>query len=362
MRKVTIIKGIGRGNRIVENMTFPLLKNPKTEDDGRISIRVDGTNSIFEHHNTKIFVENTKDFIIMNDENNVSDNIVNIKHETEEEIDARISETFEVLEKITSAVSKGYMKSIIISGAAGMGKSKKVVDVLEKEGLVEKYTLTEGMSFVEDEENGNHDEENRFIDEILETGKKVFDVSKGHITASALFELLYRNRYENCTLVLDDIDSIFHDEKALNILKAALDTSEKRRITWASMGGRRDGVPSVFEYKGNIIFISNKDFDNMKEKASVGKHIEALMSRCLFLNLKINTVKEKIIRIKQVAIKEGLFDHNGVTDIEKQKEIMEWVKTNSNNFRELSLRTIVHISSISKMDGWKKIAKNTLLV
>lgn len=365
MTQVLIKSGIGRCKLQIINQVLPLIKLPVVEENGKIAIRVDGTGTKLNHHNTKVFVNSEEDFSIIHDsadEVSSMETDGNVKIETKEEIEERITETFEVMKKITRGVAGGLVRGIVFSGAAGVGKTHTITEVLEECGLVEKYKLVENMDFIEDEENGNKDAENAYLENIILSGKKVFDVAKGHVTAASLFEILYRNRYENCTIVLDDIDSIFSDEKALNILKAALDTSSTRRITWASMGGRKDDVPSVFEFKGNVIFISNKDFDNLKEKANVGKHIEALLSRCLFLNLKINTVEEKMVRIKQVAIKEGLFKRNNVSCEEEQEKIMEWVNQNAYKFRELSLRTIVHISTISKMDGWEAIAKNTLLV
>lgn len=352
-RLVTIHNGVGRLSTQIMNQTFPLLRDPEIKENG-IALRVDGTGTKINHHNTKVMVRSESDFTIFDGEmpEGVSHVIAPAQEETDESISDRIIETFSALREVSKGVADGAIRGLVIAGAPGVGKSYEVIKTVEDHGLADKAELLDGME---------GDERDDMADSLNITNTKTYELVKGHITASSLYELLYRNRHDNNTIIMDDIDSIFNDDKALNLLKAALDTSSKRRLTWAVANGRNDGVPCVFDFNGSIIFISNKDFNQMREKASVGKHIEAIMSRCLFLDMGINSTREKVIRIKQVAVNEGLFEQNGVTDPVVQNEIMEWMYDNSNKFRELSLRSIVHLSNLCKMNNWQAIARQTLL-
>lgn len=368
-RMVTIRHGIGRQNHLVENITVPLLKEPY-ESNGRFCIKVDASETSIQHPNTKIYVNSENDFTIF--EGNASDMTVMrdrtvaqvANMETDAEISERILETFTVLRDVAEGVADKIIRGLVIAGAPGVGKSYDVIKTVEAYGLVDKADLREKLASQAVDgtsETDSEDEETMLPAHEVLRETNTYELVKGHITASSLYELLWRNRHENDTIIMDDIDSIFGDDKALNLLKAALDTSDKRRIHWATAVPRQDGVPNSFEFFGSIIFISNKDFNKMKGSASVGKHIEALMSRSLFLDMGISSTREKLIRIKQVAVDGGLLAENGVTDLDMQEEIMHWMDENSERFRELSLRTLVHLATICKMRNWKAIARQTLL-
>ena len=109
-------------------------------------------------------------------------------------------------------------------------------------------------------------------------------------------------------LVFDDCDSVLLDDLSLNILKAALDSKKSRRIHWNtdSFKLRNEGVPDSFEFKGSAIFITNIKFDNVKSK-KMRDHLEALESRCHYIDLAIDTDREKLLRIKQIT-NDGMLD------------------------------------------------------
>jgi hypothetical protein len=66
-------------------------------------------------------------------------------------------------------------------------------------------------------------------------GKKLrFNVIKGAMTALGLYAQLYKYSDKKNVLIFDDCDSVFADELALNILKAALDSGKTRKICWNS--------------------------------------------------------------------------------------------------------------------------------
>ena len=166
-------------------------------------------------------------------------------------------------------------------------------------------------------------------------------------------------------LVFDDCDSVFADELALNILKAALDSGKTRKICWNSDSRllREEGIPNQFNFNGSAIFITNLKFENVKSK-KLQDHLEALQSRCHFLDLTINSERDKILRIKQVhrdadggLFKDYNFEENQAT------EILDFMWENHGKLRELSLRMCLKIADLVKISptNWKNLASSTCM-
>jgi hypothetical protein len=163
-------------------------------------------------------------------------------------------------------------------------------------------------------------------------------------------------------IVFDDCDSIFSDELSLNILKAALDSKKTRRIHWNtdSFKLRNEGVPDSFEFKGSAIFITNIKFDNVKSK-KMRDHLEALESRCHYIDLAIDTDREKLLRIKQIT-NDGMLNEYMLTE-ETVQEIVDFCDINKKRLRELSLRTVLKVADLAKAfpDKWEAMAENTVM-
>jgi hypothetical protein len=161
--------------------------------------------------------------------------------------------------------------------------------------------------------------------------------------------------------VFDDCDSIFQDDLSLNILKAALDTKKKRRIHWNtdSFKLRNEGVPDSFDFQASAIFITNMKFDKVKGK--LREHLEALESRCHYMDLTIDTEKDKMLRIQQV-IKDGMLNSYTLDD-EVKEDIIDFVDINKNRLRELSLRTVLKVADLAVAfpDKWEAMAENTVM-
>jgi hypothetical protein len=153
------------------------------------------------------------------------------------------------------------------------------------------------------------------------------------------------------------------DDLSLNILKAALDTSKRRMISWNTDSSllRREGVPDTFEFKGGAIFITNIKFDHVRSK-KLRDHLEALESRCHYLDLTIDTEREKLLRIDQVVTECGMLDEYELTDGQKL-DVLQFLKANTNRVRELSLRTVLKIADLAQSfpDKWKAVAESTVM-
>jgi len=119
-------------------------------------------------------------------------------------------------------------------------------------------------------------------------------------------------------------------------------------------------VPDSFEFKGSAIFITNIKFDNVKSK-KLRDHLEALESRCHYIDLTIDTEREKMLRIKQITSDGMLADYalpEGTVD-----DIVDFVDINKKRLRELSLRTVLKVADLAKAfpDRWEAMAENTVM-
>ena len=255
-----------------------------------------------------------------------------VSKETDAEIIERLRERFEILEDMTRAVKKGDVRAMIVSGPPGVGKSFGVEKVLGKHELMANIANDEKL--------------------------KKFEIVKGAMSAIGLYKKLYEFSDRKCVLVFDDCDSVLLDDVALNILKAALDSSKKRMIAWNtdSRSLSQEGVPNQFEFKGGCIFITNIKFENVRSK-KLQDHLAAIESRCHYLDLTIDTEREKLLRIKQI-VNDGMLDEYEFSP-EDQEEVIEFVYTNAKRMRELSLRMVLKVADLRKSmpKSWKRVAE-----
>ena len=264
--------------------------------------------------------------------------IVNVEaanSQTDEERMIEIAERFEILTDMTKATISGDIRAMIVSGPPGVGKSFSV----ERE--VEKACLFDQLS-----------------------GKRLrAEVVKGSATPIGLYQTLYRYSEANSLVVFDDCDSILLDDVSLNLLKGALDSGRKRKISWLSESStlRREGIPDQFEFKGSVIFITNLKFDQMKSQ-KLRDHLEALQSRCHYLDLTLDTMRDKILRIRQIAQSGELFEGYDFEPV-VQDEIVEFMDENKNKLREMSLRMATKIADLRKSFPlrWKALAATTCM-
>ena len=256
--------------------------------------------------------------------------------ETDDQIKERLRERFEILNDMTRAVKKGDVRAMIVTGPPGVGKSFGVEEVLSKHDL---------MATVANN-----------------TKLKKYEVVKGAMSALGLYAKLYEYKDAKNILVFDDCDSVLQDELSLNILKAALDSSKKRTIHWNTDSRllRDQGAPNSFEFKGGAIFITNIKFENVRSK-KLQDHLAALESRCHYLDLTIDTEREKMLRIEQIIEDGMLMDYEFTT--EEQAELISYINNNKKKLRELSLRTVLKIADLRRSfpNKWQSVAEVTCM-
>ena len=330
MSNIRIIEGTYkiRGKDVdLAGMVFPLTEEFKVGAKGGY-VTVDGKAVAgFPDRNIKISVPGPNAY------ESAGKAQIEQREESDEEVIDRLRDRFDMLEDMTRACKKGDVKAMIVSGPPGVGKSFGVEKVL-----------------------GKHDT----IAALADRPAK-YQVVKGAMSAIGLYCKLFNYADKDNVLVFDDCDSIFADELSLNILKAALDSKKTRTIHWNtdSFKLRNEGVPDSFEFKGSAIFITNLKFD--KAKGKIREHLMALESRCHYIDLTIDTDREKMLRIKQITRDGMLNEHKFADDL--VQEIIDFVDINKNRLRELSLRTVLKVADLAKAfpSKWEAMAENTVM-
>ncbi len=258
-----------------------------------------------------------------------------VARETDQEIMTRLRERFQILTDMTKAVKQGLVRAMIVSGPPGVGKSFGVEEVLQKDDLFN----------------------------TLADRKPRYEVVKGAMSAIGLYAKLYEFSKKGNVVVFDDCDSILMEDLSLNILKGALDSSKRRFISWNTDSRilRSEGIPDRFEFCGAAIFITNIKFEHVRSK-KLRDHLDALESRCHYIDLQMDTNREKILRIEQIVADGMLNDRDGLSDIAKD-EVVEFIKVNQNRLRELSLRMVLKIADLRESfpSNWQAMAQTTCM-
>lgn len=339
MSTIRILSGSYRKQSVV-NTEFTLVKGFQTgAKGGYVTVKNDGQFAI-NIPEVKVLVDSINEIEFLNGEQVVA-NTVEFKKETVKETETeamdRIAARFEVLDEMSRAAINGDIRAMIVSGPPGVGKSYGVETQMEKASMFDKLA-----------------------------GKRVrFNIVKGAMTALGLYAQLYKYSDTKNVLIFDDCDSVFTDDLALNILKAALDSGKTRRICWNSDSRllREEGIPNTFNFNGSAIFITNLKFSNLKSK-KLQDHLEALQSRCHFLDLTIDGDRDKMLRIKQVHrdADGGLFSDYDFTE-EQSQMVIDFMWDNHTKLREVSLRMCLKIADLVKIspNNWKNLARTTCM-
>lgn len=241
------------------------------------------------------------------------------------EILSDLTERFRILSLLTKGAIEKSVRAVVVTGAPGVGKTYTVENILEHSGV-------------------QH------------------EIVRGSLSAVNLYKLGYRNRKAGNVIVLDDADSIFNDEDALNLLKALCDTSSTRRVSWLkeSLALAEDDIPQSYEFNGAIIFISNLDFQTFVDegKNKYAQHFEALMSRSLYLDLRLHNRNELGVWVNHIAKNGKIFEREEI-GAETGAAILRFIDTNRSKLRELSIRTLLKTCQLAKTNpnDWERIAK-----
>ncbi|ELA9841247.1 hypothetical protein V4F87_003289 [Vibrio parahaemolyticus] len=322
MKTVTIKDGIYMGKTI--NGTFPLVTAFYPEGDISRDPR---------HGKVKVLINGAQRGVWVNPEDITysQEDAKPVKEITDAEILERIQKRFSVMDKMTNGTVAGYIRSLIISGAPGIGKTYN----LEKK-----------------------------LDNAASRGDIHFDMVKGKVSPIGLYIKLWECREHNSVLVLDDVD-VFGNEDILNLLKAALDTGERRTISWSTASSylEEKNIPNSFEYFGACVFITNTDIDKeLQGNSKNAPHLDALVSRSIYLDLAVHTNRDIMVWVENVISTTDMLTDRGLDDYQ-QANLIHWMKENVDRLRNVSLRTALYIGDfiLTSPDDWTDIAETTML-
>lgn len=242
-----------------------------------------------------------------------------------------INERFDFLSDFVNMVADRTCASLIITGEGGLGKTYTVNRTLARAGLTNAADAI-GLS----------------SDNVLveSQSRKVYSVIKGFSTPKGLYRTLYENR--NRIIVFDDCDSVLKDPVALNLLKGALDSYDKRIISWNAESFGDDDLPRSFEFKGGVIFISN---------LPLFKIDQAIRSRAICVDLSMN-VAQKLERMRAIIMTEEFLPEYS---LETKQSALSFLDKMKEEAKELSLRTLISVTKVAaRGDGWERRAEYLL--
>jgi hypothetical protein len=205
------------------------------------------------------------------------------------------------LAQLVSLACKGNLRSLLIYGGPGTGKTYTIMKTINEMGM------TKGKDYVK---------------------------LSGKATAVEIYKVLFMFRKGGLVL-FDDLDSMWGNPDATNVLKAALDTSPVREISWSSNATQNvssmsdedreaynDGIddeiangnekikyPSTFDFKGRVVFISNlrkEQFDS------------AILSRSAKINMDL-TAAQILQRMRKILPSLGGDD----VTIDQKEELLD---------------------------------------
>jgi hypothetical protein len=235
-----------------------------------------------------------------------------------------INQRFGFVTDMVTMLANGEQASVVVSGPGGLGKSHTVSAALNAAGFKDLSVLDE-------------------LDVGDNVPKNSFRVIKGYSTPKGLYRVLYENR--DSVVVFDDCDSVLKDPVSLNLLKAALDSYSRRIISWRA-DIRDEDLPTVFEFKGRVVFISNLPSHSMDQ---------AIISRSLAVDLSMTAV-QKVERMRFL-----LSQPDFMPDYDKQhkSDAMDLIADLCGKVKELSLRTLIQVTKIRKSAGknWRDLAE-----
>jgi hypothetical protein len=239
-----------------------------------------------------------------------------------------INDRFEFVSEMVSMLARGIQPSVIVTGPGGLGKSFTVIDSLIKAGLKD-------ISLVDELPVG-----------FTLNGGKTFRVIKGYSTPKGLYRTLFENR--DGVVVFDDCDSVLKDPVSLNLLKAALDSYDKRIISWRA-DIRDEDLPTSFLFNGRVVFISNQSSNSIDQ---------AIITRSMAVDLSM-TPTQKVERMRWLLTKDDFMPEY---EMVYKSDAIDLIAGLVDKVKELSLRTLITVTKIRKAGGsrWRDLAEYTI--
>ena len=233
-----------------------------------------------------------------------------------------INQRFQFVTDLVTMVARGRAVSLIVTGPGGLGKTHTVVAGLTAAGLKD----VSGRE--------------------TESPERSFKQIKGYSTAKGLYRELFMNK--DSVIVFDDCDSVLRDPVALNLLKGALDSYDRRIISW-NADLRDDDLPRSFIFNGRVVFISNMRRSQLDS---------ALKTRAYVVDLAM-TRAQKLERMSVLAESDEFMPEMERSYLRDSLQLIESV---GDRAQEISLRSLQAVARIRAGGGasWRNLAEYVL--
>ena len=248
---------------------------------------------------------------------------------TSDDIRDEINKFSTMIERMTVGVINDSWH-LVLMGEAGQGKTQTVVDTIKK-----------------------HD--------VAVAGVK------GTTSAIGLYKFFYEHK-DHDVIVIDDSDAIYEIAEATEILKAAMDSKEVRKISWAKQNTNLQamGIPSEFEFNARVILITNKDLEiTAGTRVSKAQRLmKPVVDRAPKFKTGLPNREWEIEYFKMMHEQDNIicFKERNI-DVDAQQQIMNFVVKNNAHFSSLSFRLIDKICAFynDDKDMWEDLALMTLV-
>lgn len=237
-----------------------------------------------------------------------------------------IEKNYRNLERYIEQMAYGKVRSLIVNGPPGVGKTYSATTYIEQYSTQKHKSIT------------------------------------GHMTLLSLYGELYRHKSAGQILVLDDIDSVLSTIQGLNILKAAMDTTKQRIISWESTSAMLNslGLPTSFEFNGGVILITNLGFNSGKSKHI--EHFNALKDRSFCISLGDKAVETIFKYICYLTLEKNILNEFNLDENQKL-EVLNFIEKNMYSMHNLSIRSLVKCAELMNIDykNWEDLAVSGLI-
>lgn len=255
-----------------------------------------------------------------------------------------IQDRFEIIEEFVRMTVNGSSKAMMITGRGGVGKSYKVEETLLGMG---KTSIETALTLAPPppEPITEDDTPEEVAEKVAQLAAPLlydYVFISGKTTPKALYRSLFENRTKNRVTVLDDCDTSLENSDCISILKAAVDTKAERYVYWNTTADNGD-LPNSFKYEGQIIFITNKEMDDIDE---------AVKTRCIKVDIRMTPEQ-------RIEYMESVLDQVAGEDIpfEHKQDALNLLKDNLMWAKDVSFRmllSLIKVRTDREVRNWKK--------
>ena len=242
-----------------------------------------------------------------------------------------VSELNGDLKDFVDGVIAGIHKQAVVYGPPGLGKTYSVIAALKAAGKIE-----------------NQD----------------YCIVRSHMTALALYEIMYFNRQAGKLVILDDCDGILANETGLNLVKTA--TDDFRRVGWHSSVSIKSpsgkNIPNTFTFAGQLLVITNVRLAQGRGRMS--GHWDAIRSRLPGFHMALEDRSDQYAQIFYAMTELDYLSAKPETDISEEQKILllKFFLENLDLPRRLDLRMPETIAKemLARPVGWERRARRRL--